>query len=61
MRTTAAAPSTVKERLRDLIRYIQEGRILDAMNEFYAEDVKMQENGNPPTVGLQANIEREKQ
>jgi ketosteroid isomerase-like protein len=31
------------------------------MNEFYAQDVQMQENGNPPTVGLRANIERERQ
>jgi hypothetical protein len=25
------------------IRYIREGRIIDAMNEFYTDDVKMQE------------------
>ena len=31
------------------------------MNEFYAKDTKMQENAHPPTVGLEANIEREKQ
>lgn len=52
---------SVEERLRDLIRYIKEGRIIDAMNEFYAEDVQMQENANPPTVGLAANLEREKE
>ncbi len=57
----ACATVTIEERLRDLHRYIREGRILEAMNEFYAEDVKMQENANPPTVGLPANIEREKQ
>ena len=50
----------LENRLNDLIRYIQYGRILEAMNEFYASDVKMQENNNPPTVGLVANIEREK-
>ena len=52
---------SVEERLRDLIRYIKEGRIIDAMNEFYAEDVQMQDNANPPTAGLAANIERENQ
>jgi ketosteroid isomerase-like protein len=57
----ACATVTVEERLRDLIEHIAGGRILEAMNEFYADDVKMQENGNPPTVGLKANIEREKQ
>ncbi len=52
---------TVEERLQDLIKHIAEGRILEAMNKFYAADVAMQENGAPPTVGLWANIEREKQ
>ena len=31
------------------------------MLEFYADDIQMQENNNPPTAGLPANIEREKQ
>jgi len=57
----ACAAVTIEERLRDLHRHIQEGRILEAMNEFYAEDVQMQENANSPTIGLKANIEREKQ
>ena len=58
---SAKTTVSVEERLQELIGYIQYGRILEAMNEFYAEDVKMQENANPPTVGLAANIEREKQ
>ncbi len=49
------------ERLQHLVQYIEAGRILKAVNEFYAEVVQMQENGNPPTVGLRANIERERQ
>lgn len=51
----------VSQRVASLIEYIQTGRILDAMTEFYAPDTQMQENANPPTVGLAANIEREKQ
>jgi ketosteroid isomerase-like protein len=51
----------VRERLQQLIGYIREGRILDAINEFYAEDTQMQENANTPTVGLAANLEREQQ
>jgi ketosteroid isomerase-like protein len=31
------------------------------MYEFYAPDAQMQENRKPPTVGLEANVEREKQ
>ncbi len=59
MSTTAAA--NLRDRLQDLIRYIQEGRIIEAMNEFYDQNTSMQENANPPTSGLAANIEREKQ
>lgn len=49
------------ERATALQEYIKSGRILDAMTEFYAQDVAMQENANPPTIGLAANIDREKQ
>ncbi len=52
---------TVRDRLRELIQYIKTGHIIEAMHEFYDKDVKMQENANPPTVGLAANIERENQ
>jgi ketosteroid isomerase-like protein len=61
---TTAAPrssSDVAARVRDLVSYVQGGRIIDAMYEFYADDVRMQENNNPPTAGLAANVEREKQ
>ena len=58
-----STPTTrnLQDRLEDLFSYIREGRILDAINEFYAEDVTMQENSLPPTVGREANFEREKQ
>lgn len=48
-------------RVNELIGFIQQGRILDAMTEFYSDNAAMQENANPPTLGLAANIEREKQ
>jgi hypothetical protein len=53
--------TTLQDRLEDLLSYIREGRILDAINEFYAEDAVMQENSLPPTVGRESNLEREKQ
>ena len=52
---------TLQDRLEDLFSYIREGRILDAINEFYAKDAVMQENILPPTVGRKANFQREKQ
>jgi hypothetical protein len=51
----------LQQRLNDLFGHIRQGEIIEAMNEFYDEDTVMQENANPPTKGLAANIEREKQ
>ncbi len=50
----------LQDRLEDLFSYIREGRILDAINAFYVEDAAMQENDQPPTIGREANLEREK-
>lgn len=52
---------SLTQRVNDLVSHIQNGRILEAMHEFYADELVMQENNNPPTVGKPANIEREKQ
>ena len=49
----------LKTRVNDLNKMISEGKIMEAMNEFYADDVVMAENDQPPTVGLAANLERE--
>jgi rhodanese-related sulfurtransferase/ketosteroid isomerase-like protein len=54
-----ASNLSTRQRVEQLISYVQEGKIIDAMNEFYADDVVMQENGNAPTVGKAANLERE--
>ena len=50
---------TVRQRLDDLIDYIRNGKIMDAMNEFYDENVIMEEPAYGKTIGLKANIERE--
>ncbi|XAM01261.1 hypothetical protein OT109_07690 [Phycisphaeraceae bacterium D3-23] len=46
-------------RIHELVAYIQDGRIMDAMHEFYGEDVVMEEPAYGKTVGLAANLERE--
>jgi ketosteroid isomerase-like protein len=51
----------LEARVNDLVSYIRDGKIIEAMHEFYADDTQMQENNNPPTVGLAANVEREHQ
>jgi ketosteroid isomerase-like protein len=53
--------ANLQQRLQDLLDHIRQGKIIEAMNEFYDKDTVMQENANPPTKGLAANIEREKQ
>lgn len=61
MASSSIIDSSVHNRLQELFGYIRSGRILDAINEFYAEDAVMQENNELPTVGRQANLERERQ
>ena len=51
----------LQQRLDALFEYVRQGQIIDAMNEFYDKDTIMQDNANPPTKGLAANVEREKQ
>ena len=51
----------LQQRLEDLLNHIRQGKIFEAYTEFYDTDAVMQENANPPTKGLAANIEREKQ
>jgi ketosteroid isomerase-like protein len=44
----------------DLNSMIVEGKAMEAFEKYYAEDVVMQENELPPTIGKDANREREK-
>lgn len=48
-----------KDRVEQLVEWVKNGRIMDAMNEFYAHDIIMQDNTQPPTTGLAANLARE--
>jgi ketosteroid isomerase-like protein len=45
----------------DLNQLVLEGRILDAFETFYADDVVMQENAATPVAGKAANRDRERQ
>src|SRR5689334_19160559 len=60
MNPTLPDPTTIRDRVQQLIAAAEQWRILEAMHEFYADDVVMQENLNAPTVGLDANLERER-
>jgi ketosteroid isomerase-like protein len=51
---------STREQVLRLVRYVESNRILDAIDEFYADDVSMQDNLDPPVVGKAANRERER-
>ena len=51
----------LKEKIEELNQMILTGKQMDAFEKYYHEDVVMQENSNPPTVGKSANRERELQ
>lgn len=46
-------------RLHEMLQYVREGRLLDAMKEFYADNVVMEEPAYGATKGLDANLKRE--
>jgi ketosteroid isomerase-like protein len=50
---------SIKPKVLDLIALVESGRMLDAIETYYADDVAMQENVSPPTVGFDANFARE--
>ncbi len=52
---------STRENVQELVTLVTTGQILTAFEKFYAEDVEMSENSNPPTVGKTANRLREEQ
>lgn len=55
----AAEQTDVRTRVDELIARVEKGDILGAFEEFYAENVAMQENGGEAVVGKAANRARE--
>ena len=51
---------TVKENVQTLIALAEQGKFVEALQQFYAEDATMQENNAPPRVGLPALLENER-
>ncbi len=52
--------SNVKELVEDLTKMIGEGKMLEAFEKYYADNVVMQENETTPRVGKDVNREYEK-
>jgi hypothetical protein len=51
---------SVRENVEELIRLAQQGKFLEAIEQFYADDATMQENSKPPRVGLATLLENER-
>ena len=50
---------TIKEKINHLNQLILEGKALEGFDLYYDDEVVMQENENPATVGKEANRQRE--
>lgn len=55
MNTTANLPANFE----DIKNLVLQGKAMDAFEKYYGEDVVMQENETPSTVGKDANRQRE--
>ena len=49
-----------RERVAALIQRVEAGKFVEALQEFYAADATMQENGNAPRVGLAKLVDHER-
>lgn len=50
----------IEKSLNELNELVLQGKIMEAFEKYYHEDIIMQENSQPATVGKNANREREK-
>jgi len=51
--------SSIENSLKDLNALVVEGKLMDAFEKYYHDDVVMQENANNPVIGKSANRQRE--
>jgi len=51
--------NTIQQKISELNQLVLAGKSLEAFEKFYHNDVWMQENENTPTVGKEANRQRE--
>lgn len=51
--------NSIQQKLEDLNSLVMSGKLLDAFEKYYHDDVAMQENNSTPTVGKDSNRLRE--
>ena len=50
----------IRERVMALVSMVEQGKFVEAIEEFYTEDATMQENGEPPRGGRDRLVEGER-
>ena len=53
--------SSLLEKINDLNQLVLQGKVMEAFETYYHESVVMQENESEPTVGKEANRQREEE
>ena len=53
--------SALLEKIDDLNDLVLQGKALEAFEKYYHDEVIMQENESSPTIGKEANRQREKE
>lgn len=53
--------SEIRSAIEQVNQLVLQGKAMEAFDKFYADDVVMQENDNPPTVGKAPNRAREEE
>jgi len=53
--------TNLKTLISELNELVLQGKTMEAFEKFYGDDVVMQENSEPPTVGKNANRKREEE
>ncbi|HEY9623441.1 MAG TPA: SnoaL-like domain-containing protein [Crinalium sp.] len=61
MTTTLQAGIDLKTAFEDIKQLVLQGEALKAIEKYYGDDVVMQENESPATVGKTANLQREQE
>lgn len=51
--------SEISQALKDLNGLVLQGKSMEAFKKYYHEEVVMQENESVPTIGKEANLQRE--
>ena len=51
---------SIRENVEELIELVQRGEFLEAIEKFYAPEASMQENTQPPRLGLPALLDGER-